>query len=62
MSLVLTRRPGESFKIGDDITVTIGHGWRNNQVRVLVDAPKHIKILRTELVDYAKDQPKEGNT
>lgn len=47
--LVLTRRRGESIEIAPDIKVTI-IDIKNGSVRVGIDAPKDIKILRTELV------------
>ena len=49
--LILTRKLGESIKIGDQIKVTILeiHG---NQVRIGIEAPKDTKIFREEV--YAK--------
>lgn len=46
--LVLTREIGESFSIGDDITVQI-LGITGNQVRLGIDAPQHVKIHRAEV-------------
>lgn len=46
--LVLTRKPGESLYIGDDIKVTL-HGIRGNQVRIGVEAPSHVRIYREEI-------------
>jgi carbon storage regulator len=46
--LVLTREFGETFSIGDEITVQI-LGVTGNQVRFGIDAPKHIKIHRAEV-------------
>lgn len=46
--LVLTRKPGESLYIGDDIKVTL-HGIRGNQVRIGVEAPPHVRIYREEI-------------
>jgi len=48
--LVLTRRVGESIRIGDDITVTlvqIGPG----KVRLGIQAAPDVVILREELID-----------
>jgi carbon storage regulator len=47
--LILTRRLGESVKIGSDITVTI-ISVKGNQVRVGVAAPKDIPVHREEIV------------
>lgn len=50
MSLVLTRRPGQSIRIGSDITVTIVQQKRSGRaVLVSVDAPKEVRVLRGEL-------------
>jgi carbon storage regulator len=46
--LILTRHLGESIMIGDEVTVTI-LGVRRNQVRVGIDAPKHIAVHREEI-------------
>lgn len=46
--LVLTRRVGESVKIGDNITVTI-LAARGNQVRVGVQAPRDVVVDREEI-------------
>lgn len=47
-NLVLSRKFGESISIGDDIEVKI---LRNagGVVRIAVEAPKHIRVLRSEL-------------
>jgi len=46
--LILTRRPGESVKIGDDITVTV-LGVRGNQLRLGFSAPRHVAVHRKEV-------------
>ena len=46
--LVLTRKPGQSVYIGDNIKVTL-HGIRGNQVRIGVEAPSSVKIYREEI-------------
>jgi carbon storage regulator len=47
--LVLSRRIGESVVIGDDIVVTILE-QRGDTIRVGVDAPRHIRVSRQELL------------
>jgi len=50
--LVLTRREGESIRIGDDIVVTIArmsHFHGRPECRVRIAAPKSVHIVRTEL-------------
>jgi carbon storage regulator len=51
--LVLTRKYNESIRIGKDITVTI-LGIDNGKVRVGVQAPDSVRILRTELEPYVE--------
>lgn len=46
--LVLTRDVGETFSIGEEITLQI-LGVNGNQVRLGIDAPKDIKIHRAEV-------------
>lgn len=46
--LILSRRPGESVKIGDEVTMTV-LGMRNNQVRIGVTAPKSVAVHREEV-------------
>ncbi len=46
--LVLTRKAGDSFFIGDDIKVTVME-TNGNVVKIAIDAPKNFNILRTEL-------------
>ena len=48
--LILTRRIGETLKIGDDIQVTI-LGVKGNQVRVGIAAPKSVPVHRQEIYD-----------
>jgi carbon storage regulator len=46
--LVITRRPGESFFIGDEIEVCILEG---GPVRIGISAPREISVVRTELLE-----------
>ena len=48
--LVIERRIGSAFSIGDDIEIFID-SVRGNLVRVSVTAPKNLKILREELLE-----------
>ncbi|RMG02010.1 MAG: carbon storage regulator [Planctomycetota bacterium] len=55
--LVLTRKPQQTIRIGDEIVVKIlrtGPG----DIRIGIDAPEHIHILRGELEVHAQgDRP-----
>ncbi len=46
--LVLSRKPGQMLQIGDNVTLTVleVHG---NTVRVGIEAPREVRILRGEL-------------
>ncbi|WP_346847866.1 MULTISPECIES: carbon storage regulator CsrA [unclassified Clostridium] len=46
--LVVTRKPGEGIKIGDNVEITIVK-IDDNSVKVSINAPKEVKILRSEL-------------
>lgn len=48
--LILQRKPGEAIRIGDDITVSI-IAVENGRVRIAIDAPTQIPILRSELIE-----------
>lgn len=48
--LVLTRKVGESFKIGDDITVKVVES-RDRKMRIGIEAPPDVTVTRTELLD-----------
>lgn len=48
--LVITRRPGESFLVGDDIEIRIVE-VSGEKVKIGICAPEEIRILRKELID-----------
>jgi carbon storage regulator len=54
--LVLSRKPGEKIVIGNDITVTVV-AVINNRVKLALDAPKQVPILRGELVGWQQPDP-----
>ena len=55
--LVLSRKERQRIRLGDDITVTIVRLTRD-QVRLGIDAPRDIRVLRDELEPHEeqKDQ------
>lgn len=53
--LVLTRRCGESIRIGDEITVRVLEIHRG-QVRVAIDAPRRIPVHREEIYLQVQEQ------
>jgi len=51
--LILTRRVGETVMIGDDVTVIV-LGVKGNQVRIGINAPKHVAVHREEIYERIK--------
>lgn len=52
--LILARYTNESIVIGDDIIITIT-SVKGGQVQVGIDAPKHLSIVRDELIPRDRD-------
>jgi len=57
--LILTRRVGETVMIGDDVTITV-LGVKGNQVRVGINAPKHVAVHREEIYERIKREQQGG--
>lgn len=53
--LILTRRIGETVKIGDDVTVTV-LGIKGLQVRIGIGAPRDVPVHREEIVEKIKQE------
>ncbi len=53
--LILTRRLGESIIIEDNIKVTVVD-ISNQQIKLGIDAPKHITINREEVAKKVKEE------
>jgi carbon storage regulator len=58
--LVLSRKKGETIKIGDDIEITVV-ATANDQVKIGIQAPKNIEILRKELFEEIQDENKAAS-
>lgn len=52
--LILTRREGEVIRIGNDVQVVVV-GMQGNHVRLGIEAPRDIHILRQELIDRRQE-------
>ena len=56
--LTLTRKVGESIRIGDDIEIVVKE-IRRNHVRIGILAPKEVKIFREEVYKNIVDEREE---
>jgi carbon storage regulator CsrA len=52
-TLVVTRKIGEAVRIGDDIKVTLIRAKRDGAYRLVIEAPRCVKILREEIYSGA---------
>jgi carbon storage regulator len=60
--LILSRRTGESFMIGDNIRITVLNA-RGSQVRIGIDAPKETPVHREEIyLRMHSEQPSDDST
>ena len=53
--LVLTRKPGEGFIIGDNITVKVIE-VKGGGIRIGIDAPNDMKIYREEVYNRVRQE------
>lgn len=59
--LILSRKTGEKIRIGDDVIVTICAIDRN-KIRVGIEAPADVKVMRTEVADRTGKPVSEQTT
>ena len=57
--LVISRKIDERIKIGEEIEIVV-IGFDKNQVKLGIKAPKHITILRSELIEQIKKENKKA--
>jgi len=57
--LILTRRVNEKLMVGDDVTVTV-LSISGNQVRIGINAPRHVPVHREEIYEKVKRQEAAG--
>ena len=57
--LILTRRVGETVRIGDDIEVSV-LAIKGNQVRLGVNAPRTVAVHREEIYERIKAEERAG--
>jgi len=58
--LVLTRKNGESIKIGDEIEITILSS-KNDQVKIGIKAPKNIEVFRKEILEEIQAENEQAS-
>ncbi|HEX2243215.1 MAG TPA: carbon storage regulator CsrA [Gammaproteobacteria bacterium] len=59
--LILSRRPGESLTIGDNITITVV-SINGNQIRLGIKAPREVRVLREEIYKAIRDENQAAAT
>jgi carbon storage regulator len=56
--LILTRKPGESIIIGDNVVATV-LAVRGSQVKIGVEAPIEISVHRMEIYNRIKNEKRK---
>ena len=59
--LILTRRNGESLRIGQDIEITV-LGIKGGQVRIGVKAPRDVAVHREEIFNRIQNGHEANST
>lgn len=57
--LILTRKMGESIRIGDDIAISV-IDIRGNQVRLGIEAPRNVVVHRQEVYALIQEQNEQA--
>ncbi len=58
--LILTRKDGESIKIGENIEIKIMQSSKNS-VKIGIEAPRDVLVLRSELLDEITQTNERAN-
>jgi len=56
--LILTRRAGETIRIGDNVEVCV-LGAKGGQIRIGIDAPKNVAVHREEIYQRIKREEQD---
>lgn len=57
--LILTRKPGESVYLGDNVKITVVE-IKGHQIRLGIDAPKDLRIYREEIYEQIRDENRQA--
>jgi carbon storage regulator len=57
--LILTRKPEEVIRLGDDITVKV-LSIKNGQVKLGIEAPRELRVFRAEIYEQVQQQNAEA--
>ena len=57
--LVLSRKPGESIFIGEDIEIRITRIKYSSSVQIAISAPRDVLVVRSELIDDVEELRKK---
>jgi carbon storage regulator len=57
--LVLTRKVNQQIQIGDNVVITILH-VRGQSVRVGIEAPRQVRVVRSEIADLPAEAPPQA--
>ena len=59
--LILERHSGESIQINDDTKLTIYYN-KGNQIKIGIEAPRHVSIMREELLNSINKEKAKKET
>ncbi|RME56315.1 carbon storage regulator [Candidatus Parcubacteria bacterium] len=59
--LILTRKTGEAMAIGHDMRVEV-LGVKGSQVKIGIQAPAQVRVLRDELLDRSREEESDDGT
>ncbi len=57
--LILSRKKGEAIQIGDGIEIRVV-AISGDQVKIGIDAPKHVEVYRKELYEQIKQENQQA--
>jgi len=58
--LILTRRPQESIRVGDEVTITV-LAVEGAKVRIGINAPRHVSVDREEVHERKQRDAPDGD-